>query len=121
MELKRSGLEVRRQLEVPLVYKGVELDTAYRLDLLVDEILALELKATEILAPIHTTQLLTYVKLLDLRLGLLLNFGQLTMREGITRVVNELPDRVGEASAPFPDVLLLNRDDPGSRTIDPVP
>ena len=92
-ELHALGLRLDIQKPIPLVYRGVALDCAYRADLLIEDAVLVELKAVEALAPIHIRQLYTYLRLADLRLGLLLNFGGLTMKAGITRVVNgALPD-----------------------------
>ena len=86
-ELKERGLTVDRQVGVPIRYKGVELEAGYRIDLLVEKELIVEIKATEALLPIHEAQLMTYLKLMNLRLGLLLNFNKRLMKNGIQRVV----------------------------------
>ncbi len=89
-ELKQEGLMVGRQIPVPLVYKEVKLDCAYRLDLIVENKVIIEVKALESLNPIHSVQLLTYLKLTNCKLGLLLNFNVLHLKEGIKRVANNL-------------------------------
>ena len=85
-ELTTRGLKVERQVAVPVRYKGVELEAGYRIDLLVEKKLVVEVKAVELL-PIHEAQLMTYLKLMNLRLGLLLNFNKKRMRDGIQRVI----------------------------------
>jgi GxxExxY protein len=86
IELRRSGLAVERQVEVPLLYKGEPLGTSYRVDLLVAEELVVELKAVDRLAPVHTAQLLTYLRLLKVPTGLLINFNQAQLRQGLKRI-----------------------------------
>ncbi|GAA0764432.1 iron complex transport system substrate-binding protein [Erythromicrobium ramosum] len=86
--LRQAGLNARRQVNVPLTYKGVVVDNAFKIDLLVEESLIVELKSVEKLAPIHGKQLLTYLRLTGLPLGLLMNFGQAMFKDGIRRVVN---------------------------------
>lgn len=85
-ELTKAGLKVERQKELPLIYDGIKLDAGYRLDLIVNESVIIELKAVEYLAPIHTAQLLTYLKLSKIRLGLLINFNTVDLKEGIHRL-----------------------------------
>jgi GxxExxY protein len=89
-ELRERGLLVRTQVALPVVYKTITMDVAYRIDLLVEESIIVELKAVSKLLPIHEAQLLTYLELSDHRLGLLLNFHVPLMREGIKRMVNGL-------------------------------
>ena len=86
-ELAGIGLAVERQKQLPISYKDIELDTAYRLDLLVERKVIVELKAVEQIFPIHKTQLLTYLKLSGLELGLLINFNVKVLRDGISRVI----------------------------------
>lgn len=89
-ELRESGLMVRTQVAVPLGYKGVNLDVGYRLDILVEELVVVELKAVDALAPIHQAQLLSHLKLSGKKLGLLINFHVVHLKHGIKRVVNGL-------------------------------
>ncbi|NJM22221.1 MAG: GxxExxY protein [Richelia sp. RM1_1_1] len=89
-ELRKKGLNVGRQIPVPLVYEQVELDCVYRLDLIVEHKVIIEVKSVESLKPIHSVQLLTYLKLKNCKLGLLLNFNVLHLKEGIKRVANKL-------------------------------
>ena len=86
-ELKQAGLAVRRQVSLPVVYKEVKLDVGYRLDLVVEDRLVIELKTVERLLPIHEAQLLTYLKLSGLKTGLLLNFNPAVLKDGIKRLV----------------------------------
>ena len=86
-ELRKSGAPYQRQVLLPVMYDGMELEAAgYRLDLVVDECLVVEVKSVDALAPIHEAQLLTYLKLSGLRLGLLLNFNVVLMKQGIRRL-----------------------------------
>ena len=87
-ELKERGLEVERQVEVPIWYKGNELKTPLRLDLLIENRIIVELKSVEEMKPVFAKQLLTYLRLLDKHIGLLVNFSSNNIREGITRIVN---------------------------------
>jgi GxxExxY protein len=93
-ELKKRGLRVERQVPVPLVWEEIELEVGFRADLIVEGKVVLELKAVEQLASIHKKQLLTYLKITGLSLGLVLNFGGELLKNGIGRVVNDL--REGE-------------------------
>jgi len=86
-ELAQSALQFKRQVPLPVTYKGVRLDCGYRLDVVVEDAVIVEIKAIERLAPIHDAQLLTYLKLSGLRTGLLLNFNSPVMRDGIRRRV----------------------------------
>ena len=86
-ELELNGFRFRRQVPIPVVYKGICLDCAYRLDLVVDDTLIVEIKAVEKLMPIHSSQLLTYLKLTGIRAGLLLNFHSEVLRDGLRRIV----------------------------------
>jgi len=89
-ELRESGLTVRSQVAVPLIYKSVKLDVGYRLDLLVEELVVIEIKAVDALIPIHQAQLLSHLKLSGKKLGLLINFHVVHLKHGIKRVVNGL-------------------------------
>jgi GxxExxY protein len=87
-ELAQRGLRFTRQQPLPVVYKGVRLDCGYQIDVVVENAVILELKTVEHLLPIHQAQLLTYLKLTGLSLGLLLNFNVPVLKHGIKRVVN---------------------------------
>ena len=87
-ELKQMGLDVKQQQALPVVYKEVKLDAGYRIDLLIENKVIIEIKSVEALADIHTAQLLTYLKLKDLKLGLLINFNSVKVIEGLKRIIN---------------------------------
>ena len=87
-ELLQRGLKVERQIEVPILYKGQELKTALRLDLLIENTIIVELKSVEEMKPVFAKQLLTYLRLLNKHVGLLVNFSAMNMQEGIQRIVN---------------------------------
>lgn len=89
-ELTQKGLKVLRQVPMPLVYKDVKMDVGYRIDLLVDQKVIIELKSLETLAPVHFPQTLTYLKLSGLKLALLVNFNTKRLKDGIHRIVNNL-------------------------------
>ena len=89
-ELVLRGLCVERQKAVPLEYKGIALGDGFRIDLLVNDQLIVEIKAVAQIQAIHEAQLLTYLRLADKRLGLLINFNEKTIKEGVKRVVNRL-------------------------------
>lgn len=89
-ELMSRGLAVKSQVSLPVEYDGLMIDAGYRVDLLVEESVIVELKAVEKLAPIHEAQLLTYLKLGRKKVGLLLNFNVVQMKDGIRRMVNNL-------------------------------
>jgi GxxExxY protein len=91
-DLKNRKLNVERQKPIPVVYEDVRLDEGFRADLLVEDKVIVELKSVETIAPVHKKQLLTYLRLADKRLGLLINFGVAKIKDGITRVVNGLPE-----------------------------
>jgi len=91
-ELSKRGLQVERQKPVPVVYEKVRMDEGFRADLIVSDKVIIELKSVEEVAPVHKKQLLTYLRLTDKRLGLLINFGAAKIKDGITRVVNGLPE-----------------------------
>ena len=89
-ELRLRGLAVDRQKAVALNYKTIELGDGFRLDLLVEDSLVVEVKAVDLLLPVHEAQLLTYLRLSGKRLGLLINFNVPTIKNGIRRIANEL-------------------------------
>lgn len=91
-ELQINGLSVSSQVPVEMLYKGVNLGEGLRLDLLVEDSLIVELKSVDELKPVHYKQLLTYLKLLDKRIGLLINFNVNDFRDGIKRMVNDFKD-----------------------------
>ncbi|HEX5603967.1 MAG TPA: GxxExxY protein [Pyrinomonadaceae bacterium] len=89
-ELQKRGLRVVQQVGLPVFYEEIKLELGFRVDLLVADKVIIEIKSVEALAPVHRKQLLTYLRLMDLRLGLLLNFNVELMKNGIQRVVNGL-------------------------------
>jgi GxxExxY protein len=89
-ELRKEKLEVEVQKGLPLIYEGISLPCGYRVDLLVDRKVIVELKVVENLAPIHTAQLLTYLKLSHCKLGLIINFNTTLLKNGIKRIANNL-------------------------------
>ena len=89
-ELNKRGLNVERQVPVPINYDQMTFDMAFRADLIVEDSVIIELKSVEQIVPVHYKQLLTYLKLTDKRLGLLINFGSNLIKDGIKRVVNSL-------------------------------
>jgi len=91
-ELEKRGLRIQRQQPVPIIWENMTFDEGFRADLIIDDKLIIELKSVERLAPVHGKQLLTYLRLTHTRLGLLVNFGEALIKDGIKRVVNGLPD-----------------------------
>ena len=89
-DLKELGFSVRQQVPMPFIYKEVRQEVGYRIDLLVNNKVIIEVKAVESIAPVHYAQLLTYLKLSGLKLGLLINFNSKTLKNNIHRVVNNL-------------------------------
>ena len=87
-ELERRGHRVRRQVPVPIVFQGLRFDEGFRADLIVDERLLIELKSVEDFAPVHGKQVLTYLRLLNFRLGFLINFGAALFKKGVKRIAN---------------------------------
>ena len=89
-ELRKRGLHVEKEVPIPVIWDDVKLDVGFRADLIVENLLIVELKSLETVAPVHKKILLTYLRLADLRLGLLINFGTELLKDGISRVVNGL-------------------------------
>ena len=89
-ELMKTGLDIQKQKVLPLVYEDVNLDIGYRIDIIIENKLILEIKSVEALNDIHFAQLLTYLKLTNCKLGMLINFNVLLIKNGIKRVVNNL-------------------------------
>jgi GxxExxY protein len=92
LELGNRGLRLVCQQPVPVVYGAVQLKLGFRADIVVEDSVVIEIKSVEQIAPVHTKQLLTYLRLMDKRLGLLINFNVALIKHGITRVVNGLPE-----------------------------
>ncbi|GGD84697.1 GxxExxY protein [Planktosalinus lacus] len=91
-EIRNKGLEVLQQVPMPFIYKEVKLKVGYRIDLLVENKLLIEVKSVDTLAPVHFSQLLTYLKLSDKKLGLLINFNSKLLKGNIHRIVNNLEE-----------------------------
>jgi GxxExxY protein len=94
-KMSMRGLSVKTQVLMPIEIDGVFVDQGFRADILVEEKLLIEVKSVERLAPIHSRQVLTYLRFMNLRLGLLMNFSGMTFREGLKRVVNNHQDSTG--------------------------
>ena len=91
-KLRRLGIDVDRQMPINISYEDVQIENAFRVDLLVEGRLVVEIKSLEQIAPVHAKQILTYIRLMNLPLGLLMNFGAATFREGVRRLVNNHTD-----------------------------
>lgn len=104
--LARRGLRVERQKVIRFEYDGMTFDEGFRIDLLVEDRVIVELKSIEKLAPVHSKQVLTYLRLMNLQVGLLMNFGEATLKEGLHRIVNKL-------SAVDSPVLRINQKNRG--------
>ncbi len=91
-ELTKLQLFVERQKGIPVLWQNIEMELGFRADLIVEQKVIIEIKSVEILAPVHFKQLLTYLKLTDIKLGLLINFNESLIKNGIKRVVNNLPE-----------------------------
>jgi GxxExxY protein len=89
-ELRNRGLKAARQVAVPIIYDSLEFEEGFRADVIVEDKVIVELKSVESVSRVHKKQLLTYLRLADKRLGLLVNFGEELIRDGISRVVNRL-------------------------------
>lgn len=89
-ELKEVGLKVERQVDLPVKYKNLSLDSGLRLDMIVQDKVIIELKAVQELCDVHVAQTLTYLKLTDLKLGLLINFNEARLKHGLRRIVNNM-------------------------------
>jgi GxxExxY protein len=89
-ELKELGLDIKQQAPMPFIYKGVKQDVGYRVDLIVNNKVIIEIKSVETLAPVHYAQTLTYLRLSGLKLGLLINFNSKMLKDNIHRIANNL-------------------------------
>ena len=89
-ELRKRGLQVKAEQPIPVVYEDVHLEVGFRADLMVENKVIIELKSVETIHPVHKKQLLTYLRLADKRLGLLINFGSFLIKDGISRIANNL-------------------------------
>jgi len=91
-ELEKRGLRVAKEIGIPIQWEGMHLDLGFRADLIVEDKVIVELKSVDKIAPVHKKQLLTYLRVADKQLGLLINFGEVMLRDGISRVVNGLQE-----------------------------
>lgn len=91
-ELEKRGLPVTRQVRIPIHYETLTFEEGFRADLIVADLVIVEVKSTEASHPVHKKQLLTYLRLTNKRLGLLINFGAPLLKSGVTRIVNRLPE-----------------------------
>jgi len=89
-QLAEMGLNVERQVAVPIIFQGITFDEGFRADLIVENKLVIEIKSVDRLQPVHSKQLLTYLRLTDCRLGLLINFGENLLKDGFKRIANGL-------------------------------
>lgn len=89
-ELKQMGHEVRSQIAVPMVYADIKMDVGFRLDLLIDNLVIVEIKSVDVLLDVHHKQLMTYLRLTNKKLGLLINFNSMNLKDNIIRIVNNL-------------------------------
>jgi len=89
-ELREKGISIERQKSIPLTWKDTKMNIGFRADLIADNKVIIELKSVESIAPVHKKQLLTYLKITNLKLGLLINFNEALIKDGITRIVNNL-------------------------------
>jgi GxxExxY protein len=105
-ELNEAGVSFLRQVQIPIAYKEIKLDCKYRLDLIVEDAVIVELKCLDRFDPIHSAQLLTYLKAIDKRIGLLINFNVPVLRNGIKRIVNQHEDSL--RSSPRLGVSAVN-------------
>ena len=109
-ELSQLGLNFQRQVRLPIAYKGIKLDCGFKMDLLVEDAVVLELKTVDQLLPVHSAQLLTYLKLSGKKVGLLINFNEPVLTKGLKRLVNQFrePVKAPFTSAPsaFSDFVL---------------
>jgi GxxExxY protein len=91
-ELRKRGVACERQVPIPIIYRGIRFEEGFRADIIIEEKVIIELKSVERITNVHKKQLLTYLRLTNMRLGFLLNFGEALMKDGITRTVNGLKE-----------------------------
>jgi len=94
-ELTKRGLQVQKEEHIPLIWDNLRFDVGFRADLIVNELILIELKSVEQVAPVHKKQVLTYLRITGKKLGLLINFGEVTLKDGVSRIINgnlEEPD-----------------------------
>jgi GxxExxY protein len=93
-ELNKRGLQLKSEVPIPIVYEGVQITTGFRADVIVEDKVIIELKSIEMILPVHKKQLFTYMKLANLKLGLLINFGSAMFKGSVTRIVNGLEEDI---------------------------
>jgi GxxExxY protein len=91
-ELRKRGFSVERQMPIPITWDGIRFDEGFRADLIIDNCVIVEVKSIAALDPVHSKQVLTYLRLMDKRLGLLINFGEHLIKHGIKRIANGMPE-----------------------------
>ena len=91
-ELKKYGFNVKRQVIIPILYEGIKFDEGFKADIIVNDIIIIELKSVEYIKPVHKKQLLSYLRLANIKLGYLINFNEALLKDGITRIVNNLEE-----------------------------
>lgn len=89
-ELSNLGLKIERQKPIPVIWKDLKMEVGFRADLIIENLVVIEIKSVELIAPVHKKQLLTYLRLTNKKLGLLVNFNEALIKDGITRIVNNL-------------------------------
>lgn len=89
-ELQKRGLSVRKQVEIPVIYEGMRLETGFRADVIVEDLVIIEIKSIEAIASVHSKQVLAYLRLCGMHLGMLVNFNVALIKDGIKRIVNHL-------------------------------
>jgi GxxExxY protein len=94
-EIRKKGLNVESQISIPVFYDGMHLDAGFRIDILVERSLIIELKTVESLLPVHKAQILTYLKLSGISLGLIINFNTVLFKDGVKRIINSRNARLG--------------------------
>jgi GxxExxY protein len=104
-ELVSRGLKIEQQRALPVIYRDVKIDCGYRLDLVVEGVVVVELKAIEQILPVHKAQLLSYLKLSGLKAGLLINFHVKMLKDGVVRLVNNFPDSLRTPRSPRLSIL----------------
>jgi GxxExxY protein len=118
-ELSQLGLPFQRQAHLPVSYKGIRLDCGYKMDLVVDDSVVLELKTVDRLLAVHTAQLLTYLKLSGKTVGLLMNFNELVLRKGLKRIVNHYAESGASARTSAPSASEPREDAKASTVVEP--
>jgi GxxExxY protein len=119
-ELNQRGFRTASQLPLPVIYRGVRIDLGFRLDILVENLIVVEIKAVDAITPVHQAQLLTYLKLSQKHVGLLINFNVVHLRDGIRRMVNGHPPAEHSVSSESSVVRQVSSEPPVSSVVRPV-